>query len=75
MVRQHPRLDGDLKQTLGGCGGHRSRACDGSWGRKGLEVPEQLNDRNNSTASKIAPRAGKGAERLGLSYTAGGNAK
>ena len=75
MVRQIPRLNGDLKQTLGDSGGQRSQACDGSWGRKGSDVTQQQNNHNNSTPSKIAPRAGKGAEQLELSYTAGENAK
>ena len=49
MVRQHHQLDGqEFEKALGVGDGHGqgSLACCSPWGRKELDMTEQLNDNN-----------------------------
>ena len=39
---------------------------DSSWGRKGSDMTQQLNNSNNSTPSKISPNTDKDAVQLKL---------
>ena len=48
MVGWHHQLDGhEFEQTPGVGDGHRSLVCCSPWGRKDLDMTEQLNNINN----------------------------
>ena len=52
MIEWHHRHDEhDFEQTLGDGEGQRSLACFSSWGHKGLDMTERLNNNNSDGRS------------------------